>query len=264
LRNGEAFWGEYFWRQQFSRFLTPERQHVHGWWYYLPVLLAGVFPWTPLLALLARRSTYTDLRMRYLGAWLIYGFAFFSASQNKLAGYLLPLMPGLAVLLGVALDQALEQEKDASKIVPWLIAGSTAMLVLLPTIVVALPQAMLSGVGRTNVNLALGLPFLLIAAAVWWLSWSGKPSLAMLMAGMAVVFGVAYFKGATFPELDDRVSVRGFWRTHHVDAAAACLDNVGRAWEYGLNYYAGRPFHACAPGETPRIAVAGGRLTVLR
>ena len=255
-----SFWDEYFWRQQFSRFFTPERQHVHGWWYYVPVLLAGLFPWTPLVTVLARKATYEDVRMRFLGAWLVYGFVFFSASQNKLAGYLLPLMPGLAVLLAVGLDQLVEK----TKIAPWLLASSAALLVILPTVVLALPQAMLAGVGRTHINVALGLPFLLIAVPVWLLSRSGKPSLAILAAGMGVVFGVAYFKGAAFPELDDRVSVRGFWREHHAEAAMACVENVGRTWEYGLNYYAERPFHACSPGESPRIAVVDGRLTVVR
>jgi 4-amino-4-deoxy-L-arabinose transferase-like glycosyltransferase len=259
-RNGQAFWVDYFWRQQFSRFFTAERQHVQAWWFYVPVLLAGLFPWTPLIVLLARRSTYSDVRMRLLGWWLIYGILFFTGSQNKLAGYLLPLMPGLALLLAVGLDQAIEK----SKIAPWLLLASTASLIVLPTVVHALPQAMISGVGRTHIDLVLGMPFLLIAGVVWWLSWSGKPSLAMLAAGMAVVFGVAYFKGAAFPELDDRVSVRGFWRAHGAEAAGACLEGVGRTWEYGLNYYAGRPFHACAEGETPKIAVLDGRLTVVR
>jgi len=260
LRNGQAFWAEYFWRQQFSRFFTHERQHLQHWWFYVPVLLAGLFPWTPLIVLLARRSTYSDVRMRYLGGWLLYGIAFFSASQNKLAGYLLPLMPGLALLLAVGIEQAVEK----SKIMSGLLAASMASLILLPTVVNALPDAIFTGVGRTQIDLVLGTPFLLAAAVVWWLSWSGKPSLAMLAAGMAVVFGVAYVKGAAFPELDDRVSVRGFWRTHGPEAEGACLEGVGRSWEYGLNYYAERPFHACPAGEMPRIVVVDGRLTVER
>ena len=259
LRNGQAFWYDYFWRQQFSRFFSPERQHVQKWWFYVPVLLAGLFPWTPVVALLGRKSTYDDMRMKYLGAWLLYGFAFFSTSQNKLAGYMLPLFPGLAVLLAVAIDQAVEK----SKMLPWLLAGSTALLMLLPTVAATIPQAMISGIGKAQISVAVGMPFLLFAAVVWWLSWSGKPSLAMLTAGMAVVFGAAYFKGEAFPALDDRVSVRGFWRVHHGEAAAACIDGVGRTWEYGLNYYAERPFHACESGETPRISVVNGRLTLV-
>jgi 4-amino-4-deoxy-L-arabinose transferase-like glycosyltransferase len=262
LRNGHAFWDDYFWRQQFSRFFSKERQHVRAWWYYVPVLLAALFPWTPVAALLARRATYIDTRMRYLGAWLLYGIVFFSASQNKLEGYLLPLLPGLALLLGVALQE------ERPKIAPWLLSASTALLIVLPTIVAILPDAMITGLRRTHIQFALSVPALLatalFAAAVWWLSWSGKPSLAMLTAGMAIVFGVAYFKGATFPELDDRVSVRGFWRTHRAEAEGACIDNVGRAWEYGLNYYAQHPFQACSTGQMPRIVVVGGRLTVER
>jgi 4-amino-4-deoxy-L-arabinose transferase-like glycosyltransferase len=264
LRNGHAFWDDYFWRQQFSRFFTPERQHVHGGWYYIPVLLAGLFPWTPCVVLLARRATYADRRIRYVALWISYGLFFFSASQNKLAGYVLPLMPALALLLAVGVSQNYEKWK----IVPWLLAASTAFLLILPTLVDAMPRAMLSGVGRTHINLIPSPAVLLIAAlfasAVWWLSWSSKPSLAILTAGLAVVFGAAYFKGATFPELDDRVSVRGFWITHGAEASGACLDGVGRTWEYGLNYYAQRPFHNCAAGETPRIAVVDGRLTILR
>ncbi len=257
-RNGQAFWAEYFWRQQFSRFFTTERQHHQPWWFYLPVLLAAIYPWTPLAALLARRGTYSDVRMRYLGVWILYGILFFSASQNKLAGYLLPLLPGVALLLALGIDQALEK----SKVVPWLLAACTASLIVLPTIVAALPDAMLAGVGRTHIDPVLGLPFLLIAGPVWWLSWSGKPSLAILTAGMAVIFAVSYFKGATFPELDDRVSVRGFWRAHGTEASAACLEDVGRGFEYGLNYYAGHPFHACASGENPKIVVINGRLAM--
>ena len=137
--------------------------------------------------------------MQYLGAWLLYGLAFFSASENKLAGYLLPLMPGLVLLLAVGLDHSIEK----STVAPWLLGASTASLIVLPTVVGALPDAFLTGVGRTQINLVLGTPFLLAAGVVWWLSWSGKPSLAILAGGMAVVFGVAYFKGAVFPELDD-------------------------------------------------------------
>ena len=260
LRNGQAFWAEYFWRQQFSRFFSTERQHMQPWWFYLPVLLAGLFPWTPLVVLLGRRRTYSDVRVRYLGGWLLYGIAFFSLSQNKLAGYLLPLMPGLALLLSVGIDQDHEEEQ---KIAPWLLAASISLLIALPTVVGALPEAMLSGIRRTHLDLVLGMPFLLAAGVVWWLSWSGKPSLAILVGGMAVVFGVAYFKGAAFPELDDRVSVRGFWRAHGAEASAACLEGVGRTWEYGLNYYADHPFHDCKPGESPKIVVVDGRLAVV-
>ncbi len=208
--------------------------------------------------LLGLKSTFTDARMRYLGGWLLYGFVFFSASQNKLAGYLLPLMPGLALLLAVGIDQAIEE----SEIVPWLLAASAALLMILPAIAHALPEAMNAGFGKTPVHLALATPFVLVAGLVWWLSWSAKPSLAILTLGIAVMFGAAYFKGSTFPVLDDRVSARGFWRAHQNEIGAACLEGVGRSWEYGLNYYAGRALAECSGQEQTRITLTNGRLLI--
>ena len=65
LRNGPAFWDDFFWKQHVARFLTPSLEHVQPIWYYIPVLLAGLFPWTPLAALLTRRQLYADRRLLF-------------------------------------------------------------------------------------------------------------------------------------------------------------------------------------------------------
>ncbi|MGH9612166.1 MAG: glycosyltransferase family 39 protein, partial [Bryobacteraceae bacterium] len=57
LRNGPAFWNEFFWKHHVDRFLHPTLDHPQPWWFYLPVLLAGLFPWTPLAGLLFRPKT---------------------------------------------------------------------------------------------------------------------------------------------------------------------------------------------------------------
>jgi hypothetical protein len=61
--------------------------------------------------------------------------------------------------------------------------------------------------------------------------------------------------------MEERVSVRGFWRAHQPQAAAACLDGVSRTPAYGLNYYVGRPLEPC-DGGSPRISVENGRLVL--
>ena len=65
-RNGSAFWNDFFWKQHVERFFSPTLDHVQPFWYYIPVLLAGLFPWTPLAGLLARRKIYDDVRVRLL------------------------------------------------------------------------------------------------------------------------------------------------------------------------------------------------------
>src|SRR5262249_23250377 len=72
LRNGSAFWQEFFWKHQVLRYFTPQLEHVQPFWFYLPVLLAGLFPWTLLSGLLFRGKTYDDVRVRSLTLWLIY------------------------------------------------------------------------------------------------------------------------------------------------------------------------------------------------
>ncbi len=78
LRNGRPFLEEFFWKHHFSRFLASALQHGQPFWFYIPVLLAGLFPWTPLFALLFQRRFYDDRRAQFLLAWLAWGFLFFS------------------------------------------------------------------------------------------------------------------------------------------------------------------------------------------
>jgi 4-amino-4-deoxy-L-arabinose transferase-like glycosyltransferase len=254
LRNGPAFWDDFFWKQHIARFLTPSLEHVQPIWYYIPGLLAGLFPWTPLAVLLTNRQLYTDRRLRNLALWLLYGLLFFSIARNKLPGYLLPLMPGFAILLAAAWESA--RQKTA-----WL-AASALLLIALPTVTAILPDALLAGLSRTHVYFApIGLIFLLPAVAVLLL-WK-KPDSALLTVALAAALGVVYLKYTTFPPLDAKVSVRAFWRSNQDAIRAACIDNVPRAQQYGLNYYAAHELPPCAAdARSPHITTQARRLVI--
>jgi 4-amino-4-deoxy-L-arabinose transferase-like glycosyltransferase len=96
----------FFIHEHFQRFLTQVHHRAAPWWYFIPILLAGMLPWTPMLgqALITawkRDSTQASFRPRRF--LLIYAgviFLFFSTSQSKLASYILSLVPALALLLG--------------------------------------------------------------------------------------------------------------------------------------------------------------------
>jgi 4-amino-4-deoxy-L-arabinose transferase-like glycosyltransferase len=259
VRNGPVFWHEFFWKQHVERFFTPALQHVQPFWYYIPILLAGMFPWTPLMALLVRGKTYNDVRVRFLTGWLIFALAFFSAARNKLPGYMLPLLPPLAIVLAFGL-------KNAGKQAKWWLAASTLLLLGLPAVMGALPDALLVGGTKAHLSfLPLPVPallFVVAAAAVWWLSWRDRPVLAVLAAAGTIFFSVAYERWKVYPVLDQRVSVRGFWRANESQAAGACIDGVRREWEYGLNYYAGHALPQCDAAAHVRIVVKDGRLAL--
>src|SRR5580700_7322855 len=147
LRNGTPFLQEFFWKHHFGRFLSSDLQHGQPIWFYVPVLLAGLFPWIPLLALLFNRRLYQDRRAQFLVAWFVWGFVFFSASRNKLPGYLLPLLPPLAALMGIALWEAARARI--------LLAACGLLFFIAPPLLEVLPQALVNGISHVSLHFTL-------------------------------------------------------------------------------------------------------------
>lgn len=89
----------FFWKHHVDRVVHPF-DHVKPWWYYLPQVLLGTLPWTPVLFLAA----YRWLRGREIPTLATFGlFAgvigilLFSISGSKRPVYLVPVYPPLAV-----------------------------------------------------------------------------------------------------------------------------------------------------------------------
>jgi hypothetical protein len=218
------------------------------------VLLAGLFPWTPLVGLLLRPRTYQDTRIRFLVFWLLIGLAFFSAAQNKLPGYVLPLLPMVAIILAFALDK--------TPAAGWWMGVCAMLLIASPAIASYLPDALLSGGASAHFSftrLAAGWPFVLAAAGIFWMAWLGKREQAMITATLATLAAIGYFKFAVLPVLDQRYSVRGFWTAHAPQIESACIKDVRRNWTYGLNYYARRVLPEC-PGSQVQVVERDGQL----
>jgi 4-amino-4-deoxy-L-arabinose transferase-like glycosyltransferase len=102
----------FFIHEHFERFLTTGHRRTAPWWFFVPILLAGMLPWTGMLAqsLVAawkRESVPGAFKPRRF--LLIYAgviFLFFSTSQSKLPAYILPTFPAVALLMGEWLTQA--------------------------------------------------------------------------------------------------------------------------------------------------------------
>ena len=246
LRHGGAFLGDFFLKHHLARFFTGELQHQQPFWFYVPVLLAGLFPWTPLLALLSRKRLCQDPRLRFLLISVAFGLLFFSASTNKLPGYLLPLIPAACALMGMALAEA--------KTAKWALVASAALLVMVPVIAGILPEALLRGLSRVQ---AADLPWqtwlavAAVAAAVWAAERAGKRLVAVGAITAAMLAGVLWIEATTFPALDRTVSARGVWREVADRAGEVCVGQVGRSWRYSLNYYSGSPLPECGEALRP-------------
>lgn len=108
-RNPEFF--EFFFvYEHFRRFAGSDHARGGGWWYYLPILVIGLMPWTPaLLSQLWRRrgkmhaATSSADRTMFRPAlfcvvWAVVIVAFFTASKSKLPAYVMPVFPAIALL----------------------------------------------------------------------------------------------------------------------------------------------------------------------
>jgi 4-amino-4-deoxy-L-arabinose transferase-like glycosyltransferase len=86
-----------------QRFTSTIHHHPGPFWYYVPLLLGGLFPWSglavPALFGIHPRASRHDLLVLL---WLALPFAFFSLAGSKLPGYILPCVPPLALLMGRA------------------------------------------------------------------------------------------------------------------------------------------------------------------
>ena len=101
-RNPE--WAQfYFVHEHFQRFLTNEAHREGAWYYFVPILLAGMLPWTGWLPQALRQGWQKSPGQfqlnRFLLIWSGFIFVFFSASGSKLPGYVLPVVPALVLLL---------------------------------------------------------------------------------------------------------------------------------------------------------------------
>jgi 4-amino-4-deoxy-L-arabinose transferase-like glycosyltransferase len=240
LRNGLPFLQELFWKHHFSRFFSPELQHERPFWFYLPVLIAGLFPWCPLAIFLFLKRIYRDRRAAYFLAWFAFGFVLFSLSRNKLPGYILPLFPPVAALIGIAIAQTSSRAKLLCTM-----AASAAMLWFIPAIPDLLPQALLSGMSHVQLHLPLPwiFPALLVTACCAFLAWSGRVPAAIGMVALLVTISVALVIWQVYPVLDNTVSARVRWKTD--SKSIVCVEDENRTQHYGLNYYARRNLPDC-------------------
>lgn len=102
---GPAYGDAILWGQT-ARRVVHAIAHPRPWWWYLPLLAVALFPWilwAPVWRALRRtRACGWDAGTRFCVAWVASGLALLSAVSGKQPHYLLPLLPGCALLVARA------------------------------------------------------------------------------------------------------------------------------------------------------------------
>lgn len=127
LRNPE-FARFFFIHEHFERFLTTVHRRYEPFWYFIPVLLLTMFPWSAALPA-ALRSAWRERNsergeiLSWLAIWAIFIFLFFSKSNSKLIPYILPTVPPLALMLAVIMENAIERGVKTLRIESLIMSG---------------------------------------------------------------------------------------------------------------------------------------------
>ena len=127
LKNPEFAWF-FFIHEHFERFTSTVHHRYHGFWFFVPVLIGTMLPWSFFIPASIRgiwrerRSKGGNSRL-YLLIWAAFIFIFFSISKSQLVPYILPVFPPLALLMGSSLALNRESVSNPLKIEGYIIAG---------------------------------------------------------------------------------------------------------------------------------------------
>jgi 4-amino-4-deoxy-L-arabinose transferase-like glycosyltransferase len=188
-KHGILFFDEFIIKHHFERFATNKYHHPGRIYYYLLILPLLALPWSALLVdgLLQARKTFwkgsddSVCRLQTFAlAWILLPLIFFSLSSSKLPGYILPVLPAVALLAGSRLAQLNSESKNN-----WAIKATGALGLVCA---IALPVFAWQS-GKVSVRAALVMSTLSgVVGLVALLLWQEKKAVAILIG--AVTFAI--------------------------------------------------------------------------
>jgi len=275
LRNPE-FFRVFILEHNLARFSQDVYHHRQPFWFYVPVFLLAMMPWTLVLILAVAervRVLWAEGKQRFsrpedscsenscsenswslfLLIWMVVPVLFFSASQSKLPGYILPAVPAGALLVAEYLDA---RRRASGKLSLGIVAGHAMLCgVLIFAAVSAASMAMnhrlVWGQGTwvaaaMGGGLALGIGAALLSA--------GGLRLLSRVTLFAVVVSVAAVVRFAAPVIDDTRSARPIAESIEAfshEPVPVAIYRVKRGQEYGLEFYLNRRAEKYEDGNIP-------------
>lgn len=98
------FFDFYIIHEHFTRFLNDAHGRTQPIFFFIPIVLLGLFPWV-FFAFQSIRKIYKERSQTfqeevYLLCWIGFVFTFFSIGKSKLIPYIVPIFPAFALLIG--------------------------------------------------------------------------------------------------------------------------------------------------------------------
>ena len=268
LRNPQ-FFREFILEHNLARFSSNLYHHPEPFWYYIPVTALALVPWIAFVIAATAESirvwwserrearSEPDLQLHFsmfACCWLIIPVVFFSISQSKLPGYILPSIPAGGILLAIYLMGRVEREASLPR---WLaiIHATIASAPVLPALVVGylvmnhrLPS------GRPLV-IAIGITVVLWIAISLTLMTTARLRMLRFVTLIPVVLAVAAILKMGTAAIDEKLSTRPLaieLSSMETQKLPIAVFGAPREVEYGLAFYRNQVVERYEAGNIPQ------------
>jgi len=278
-----TFFQEFFLEHNLERFATNKYQHQQPVWYYIAVVLLATMPWT----VVAVRALYDGVRVsiiewrirharlgagqtlklntgkivesrpgdafpEFLVLWALIPILFFSLSQSKLPGYILPAIPPITILTGDYLFRARGRGLQR-----WVLLGHALLVAVITAAVLLLPWFVAHGWRATpplhaatvaGVSALSAGVLILLVVQRWGVERLRAATCAVMVVLMLFLYGVGPF-GVTPEVTASKRTIRFLDRSYsarplserlaaqYPSIETVAVFRVRRDMEYGLAFY---------------------------
>ncbi|MBZ5662777.1 MAG: glycosyltransferase family 39 protein [Acidobacteriia bacterium] len=253
LRNPD-FLRVFILQHNFERYLSPIFEHRQPFWFYAPILCVATMPWIFVLvrASYLRRSQEEWSRSPLLFSlcWAVFPLLFFSFSQSKLPGYILPAIPPLFLFMSGAMQRLFASSNRGAAV----LTGITGAMFTACAIFAG--KALLRTANTFNISNSRSIALLAILgvggliAVVF--STRKRPMSGITALVLVVVAALVFLNSGILPATDARISARAAANDAlRLDLAGKNIAVYGlkRDWNYGLSYYFRRELPEWTPGK---------------
>jgi 4-amino-4-deoxy-L-arabinose transferase-like glycosyltransferase len=256
-RRNPDFLQVFIMQHNFERYLTPLFQHQQPFWFFGPIIILALLPWSALLIAAAqealrvwREKSWKNSPGFFVACWAVFPILFFSFSQSKLPSYILPAVPALALVIAIGANRAFRRSR-ANAII--LSAGIGLVWIVLTAIFLhathKLPSTEMAGSIASLAAIALALA-IAVATAILYAGINRNLRLVIILSSLCAVATLETANTAVLPALDPYISARPhaafFQNDLHPDRIFSY--ELRRTWNYGLAFY----FHREIPEWSPQ------------
>jgi 4-amino-4-deoxy-L-arabinose transferase-like glycosyltransferase len=248
-RRNPDFFRIFIIEHNFKRFLTPEFQHIQPFWFYIPVILLALLPWTLSAASLVVTSklrpgpdSWLNSSRLFFACWAVFPVVFFTLSKSKLPGYILPSIPALGLLMAQNLSLCIRKILPGERWIKFATGSTFIALGILGLVEIERTDLVWSALA-----LAVGGFAILVSRSL-------RLGLALGVCGLIIAI-VSCLIGNTRAVLDQLYSARSapeaariVWTDYSPNRSS--VYKLTRSFQYALNFYFHRELPEWLPGRT--------------